>query len=180
MTSYGAGHLAAAFRTVRKNTIAIAQDIPEEKYTFRAAPATRTVSQLLIHVAVSPLWQQELHSGRVVSLEGYDFPGRFTKDKAAEEVPRTKAQIIEMLQRSGEEFASFLEGLTDGELSEPVAMPGNQPPKSRFEMLLSVKEHEMHHRGQLMLIERQLGIVPHLTRERETRFGRAVQQPAQT
>jgi hypothetical protein len=23
----------------------------------------------------------------------------------------------------------------------------------------------MHHRGQLMLIERQLGIVPHLTRE---------------
>ena len=46
-------------------------------------------------------------------------------------------------------------------------------------MLLSVKEHEMHHRGQLMLIERQLGIVPHLTREREARFGVPAQQPAQ-
>ena len=34
-------------------------------------------------------------------------------------------------------------------------------------MLLGVKEHEMHHRGQLMLIERMLGIVPHLTRKRE-------------
>jgi len=39
--------------------------------------------------------------------------------------------------------------------------------KTRFEMLLGVKEHEMHHRGQLMLIERMLGIVPHLTRKRE-------------
>ena len=27
----------------------------------------------------------------------------------------------------------------------------------------------MHHRGQLMLIERILGIVPHLTRQREER-----------
>ena len=51
-------------------------------------------------------------------------------------------------------------------------MPGSQSAKGRFEMLLSVKEHEMHHRGQLMLIERQLGIVPHLTREREARLGR--------
>jgi uncharacterized damage-inducible protein DinB len=49
-------------------------------------------------------------------------------------------------------------------------MPGEPPSsKSRFEMLLSTKEHEMHHRGQLMLIERLLGIVPHLTRERHAR-----------
>jgi uncharacterized damage-inducible protein DinB len=37
-------------------------------------------------------------------------------------------------------------------------------------MLTSVKEHEMHHRGQLMLIERMLGITPHLTRERQARM----------
>jgi len=170
MTYYGGKHLAGAFRTVRKNTIAIAQDTPEDKYTFRAAAETRTVAQLLIHVAVSSAWQQELHSQRVVSLEGYDFAGRFMKDKAEEQVPRTKAQIIEMLQRTGEAFASFLDALSESALSEMVSMPASQPPKSRFEMLLSVKEHEMHHRGQLMLIERQLGIVPHLTREREARF----------
>ena len=57
MTYYVGKHLAEAFRTVRKNTIAIAEDIPEDKYTFRAAPNTRTVSQLLIHLAVSPSWQ---------------------------------------------------------------------------------------------------------------------------
>ena len=42
--------------------------------------------------------------------------------------------------------------------------------KSRLEMLLSAKEHEMHHRAQLMLIERQLGIVPHLTRQMQARM----------
>jgi uncharacterized damage-inducible protein DinB len=39
-------------------------------------------------------------------------------------------------------------------------------------MLMGVKEHEMHHRAQLMLVERQLGLVPHLTREREARMAR--------
>jgi uncharacterized damage-inducible protein DinB len=41
--------------------------------------------------------------------------------------------------------------------------------KSRFEMLLGVKEHEMHHRAQLMLVQRLLGLVPHLTRARQQR-----------
>ena len=48
--------------------------------------------------------------------------------------------------------------------------PIDPPSKSRFEILLGVKEHEMHHRAQLMLLERLLGVVPHLTREREARM----------
>ena len=42
--------------------------------------------------------------------------------------------------------------------------------KTRFEMILGVKEHEMHHRAQLMMIERMLGIVPHLTRQMQERM----------
>jgi uncharacterized damage-inducible protein DinB len=52
--------------------------------------------------------------------------------------------------------------------------PGATPAaKSRFEMILSVKEHEMHHRGQLMLIERLVGVVPHMTREMQARMAAA-------
>jgi uncharacterized damage-inducible protein DinB len=40
-------------------------------------------------------------------------------------------------------------------------------------MILSVKEHEMHHRGQLMLIERMVGVVPHLTRAMQARMAPA-------
>ncbi len=42
--------------------------------------------------------------------------------------------------------------------------------KTRFEMLLGVKEHEMHHRAQLMLMERMIGMVPHLTRQMQIRM----------
>jgi len=82
-----------------------------------------------------------------------------------------ETDIIAALESHGRDFASALETMTDAQLAEHVKFPAPiQPPsKSRFEMLLSVKEHEMHHRGQLMLMERILGIVPHLTRARQNR-----------
>jgi len=42
---------------------------------------------------------------------------------------------------------------------------------------IAPKEHEMHHRGQLMVAERMLGITPHLTRHMEERI--AAMQSAQ-
>ena len=38
MTYYGPKEMAASFRTVRDNTIKIAEEIPEENYGFRSAP----------------------------------------------------------------------------------------------------------------------------------------------
>jgi len=40
MNYYAAKELAESFRTVRKNTLTIAEDISEEKYSFRPAPDT--------------------------------------------------------------------------------------------------------------------------------------------
>ena len=53
MSIYGGKELANSFRTVRKNTIKVAEDIPEDKYGFVAAPDVRTVARMLTHVAVS-------------------------------------------------------------------------------------------------------------------------------
>jgi uncharacterized damage-inducible protein DinB len=173
---YGAKQLADSFRTVRKNTLAIAQDIPEDKYNFRAAPDTRSVGELLAHIAVSNSFQDQVHAQeRRNTLAGFDFPALMQKLSAEEKKPRTKAQTIELLKTSGEKWAGWLEGLTDDFLGEQVAMPQGATPASRtrFDMLLSVKEHEMHHRAQLMLIERIIGIVPHLTREMQARFAAA-------
>ena len=79
--------------------------------------------------------------------------------------------MIAFLKTEGDTFASFLETMPESFLAEVVTMPpGAQPPtKSRFEMLMSAKEHEMHHRGQLMTIQRMIGQVPHLTRQMQER-----------
>jgi uncharacterized damage-inducible protein DinB len=176
LTYYGGKELAASFRTVRKNTLAVAQDIPEDKYGFRAAPDSRSVGELLSHIAVSYNFQHQVHATeRRTTLAGFDFPALMKRLSAEEKSPRSKDETIELLRANGEIWAGFLDGLDESFLSEAVQMPAGANPatRSRFDMILSVKEHEMHHRGQLMLMERMLGIVPHLTREMQARFAAA-------
>ena len=173
MTYYGSKELAGSFRTVRNNTITVAQDIPEEKYGFQTAPGARTVAQTLVHIAIAPRLALQIH--RVEhrrSMEGFDFPSFLAGVVAAEQTQRSKAEIIEMLRSGGDDAAEWLGSLTEEFLAEEVALPqGMTPPtKTRFEMLLGMKEHEMHHRGQLMTIERMLGVVPHLTRQMQERI----------
>src|SRR6516164_6727721 len=100
MTYYGARELAESFRTVRKNTVAVAEDIPEEKYSL-------------------------------------------------------KAEVIALLKTEGEKWGDFVAGLSDDFLGQTITMPpgGTPPSRTRFDMILGAKEHEMHHRAQLMLIE---------------------------
>ncbi len=168
MDYYGANELAASFRTVRKNTITIAEEIGEQHYGFRATPETRTVAATLIHIGLAPRLQHQVHGvERRKSLDGFDFPAFLGKLIAEEQKPRNKQEIVSLLREDGERFAKWLESLSDDFLGERVSMPaGMTPPsKARFEMIMGVKEHEMHHRAQLMLMERMIGMVPHLTRE---------------
>ncbi|HLK19135.1 MAG TPA: DinB family protein [Bryobacteraceae bacterium] len=173
MTHYGGHDLARSFLTVRKNTIKIAEEIPEEHYAFRAAPDTRTVAQTLAHIAFGPMWADQFHSvERRTTMVGFDFPGFFSKIIAEEHKPRSKAELLSLLQSDGDRLAKWMDGLSDDFLAETVTFaPGMTPPgKSRFEMILGLKEHEMHHRAQLMLMQRLLGIVPHMTREMQARM----------
>src|SRR5713226_142316 len=171
MTYYGSRELADSFRTIRKNTVIIAEEIGEEHYGFRAAPETRTVMQMLVHIAISPRMALQIHSVGRTTLEGFDFSAFLRDFPAEEQKPRSKMEIIGLLKEEGDRFASFLDGCTDEFLGQRVTSPqGMMPPsRTRFEMLLGVKEHEMHHRSQLMLIERMIGMVPHLTRQFQAR-----------
>ena len=171
MAHYGSKELAQSFRTVRKNTLEAARDIPQDKYDFRPTPDCRSVEKLLAHIALSYRFQHQIHAvEKRSSIVGFDFPAMMSELEAKEAEPRTKSEGITMLE--DETWPTFLDGVSDEFLAETVSFPPefSQPPKSRLEMILSVKEHEMHHRGQVMLAQRMLGIVPHLTREREARM----------
>jgi len=174
MTCYGGKELAAAFRTVRNNTLQIAQDIPEDKYDFTPAPGARSVARTLTHIALLSSFQEDIQrTRRVTTLAGYDFGAMTASLAAVEDEKRSKAQIVAMLRERGDAFASWLEGLSSEFLCETFTDPTGQNARTRLEGLMSVKEHEMHHRGQLMLVERLLGIVPHLTRQRQERAAAA-------
>jgi uncharacterized damage-inducible protein DinB len=174
MTYYGGKELADAFRTVRGNTIQIAEDIPENLYDFKPAPDVSSVRDTLKHIAVATGFQSHIHGNKVTDLKTLNFMEIRAKFAAEEAALHTKAAIVAALKSKGDTFASYLESLPESVLAEPVAMPPGATPatKSRFEMLLSAKEHEMHHRGQLMTMERMNGIVPHVTRQAQERMAR--------
>jgi uncharacterized damage-inducible protein DinB len=173
MTYYAGADLARNFRIVRKNTLQIANDIPDTQYAFRAAPNTRSIGELLAHIVATVRWTYNVHAVDKVSHMTFEDFGRYGQENAAyEKTLQTKADIVAALQREGGVFGDWLEKSSDAVLAEVVTFPaGVEPPKkTRFEMLLSAKEHEMHHRAQLMLLQRIVGVVPHLTREREARM----------
>ena len=169
MTYYGARHLAHSFRTVRKNTITLAEEIPADKYDFTPVPGIRTVAQQLAHVAVNTRWPIEVHGKGIDFIDFAVFGAHLAQAAADEQMLRSKELIVAALKSDGEKFAAFLESLSEEKLAETVRFPPPIQPseKSRLEMLIGTREHEMHHRAQLMLIQRLLGIVPHLTRQRE-------------
>lgn len=174
MLCYGAKDLARAYRTVRNNTVQTAEDIPESQFDFVAAPGTRTIRQLLTHIALADTFSS-IHKEKRTSFDGFNFPEIVGQMTAEEQKPRSKAEIVAMLTQRGEDTATWIESLSDAFLAEIFNQPPGATPtiKTRFEMIMGLKEHEMHHRGQLMLIQRLIGKVPHLTRERQERFAAA-------
>ena len=173
MDLYGPKQLADSMRTVRKNTILIAEDVPEKDYAYRPTPESRSVVETLVHIAFLSRADRRLHEEEhVSSLEGFDFGALIRKSEAEEKRFRSKSEIIALLRTEGEGWCQWVEGLPEALLSEQVRQPGGSS-KTRFAMLVGTKEHEMHHRAQLMVIERLLGIVPHLTRNRQRMRERA-------
>src|SRR4029453_12374559 len=126
MNYYGGKERAAAFRTVRKNTIQIAEDVPESQYGFKPSPESRTIGQTLAHIAVATTFPTMLHGERI-PMKKTDF-GEYMKKVGDEEAkPRTKAEMVALLRASGDKFAPLLETLDDAFLAEVLTFrPGGE------------------------------------------------------
>src|SRR6185436_7976634 len=107
MTYYTSHDLARSFRTVRQNTIQIAQDIPEANIHARPAEGTRTVLETLGHVASQSVWQHALHGRDKKTFVNFEDFGGYMQEAGTFAAPlTTKAAVIEALEREGEAFAS--------------------------------------------------------------------------
>src|SRR5215831_3195273 len=119
MNYYGGKELANAFRTVRKNTIQIAEDIPDTKYDFKPSPESRTIGQTLTHIAVATTFPTMLHGERI-PIEKIDFAEYMKKVGEEEGKPRNKAEIVALLKDAGDKFAAMLEKLDESSFGEVI------------------------------------------------------------
>lgn len=163
MNLYGPKQLADSIRAVRRDTILLAESIHEDDYPFRAAGDSRSVAEILIHIAFFSnfdyLFHEEEH---VTKIEAFDFDKFLRDSQSQEKRSLTKSRLMERLRASGESWAEWVEFLPERFLAEAVAQRDGTL-KTRFEMILGTKEHEVHHFGQLTVIARMLGIA--LSRE---------------
>ena len=91
MSLYGPKQLADSLRTVRKNTILIAEDIPEKDYSYRPTPESRSVAETLVHIASLAQYDRFVHQEQhLSSLDGFDFGALLKKGELEEKRPRAK------------------------------------------------------------------------------------------
>jgi aspartate/tyrosine/aromatic aminotransferase len=129
MNYYGPTELAASFRTVRKNTLAIAEEIPEEKYSYRPAEGVRTIAEILTHIAFGAKFQEQvIFIEKRTSMEGFDFFKYRDALMADLNKPRSKAEIIALLNAEGEKYAQAVESLSDEFVGQSIMMPPDGPP----------------------------------------------------
>ena len=112
MNLYGPQNLIESMRTVRRNTIRIAEDIPEESYGYRPFAESGSVAEVILHIAA--VWQitYQIHElERLTSLQSFDFDGFFREPWMAEKKDFSKNQLIALLQTEGERLCEWIDSL---------------------------------------------------------------------
>src|SRR5258706_16156660 len=101
--SYGGKELASAFRTVRKNTIQVAEDIPESQYGHVAAPECHSVARMLTHIALATrIWDEIHRKQRLTTMAGIKFLEKGDRFYARGATPRSERGDVGVVPTEGE------------------------------------------------------------------------------
>lgn len=124
---------------VGNRLIAMAEDWPEEKYSYRPNDKVRTFAQILLHIAGSNYSLINAAQGKKLGNEEND---------PSTEVFKSKAQAVEFLKKS----------VTDG--AATIQQAGDAGVLKRLVDWLGYTEHMGEHYGQLVVYYRNNGVVP--------------------
>src|SRR5260370_38612677 len=106
--------LADSMRVVRRNTIVIAEDIPEAQYAYRPAPDSRSVRETLLHMASMTLFDFHIHEEqKLTSMEGFDLRGFFAGLPTNEKGSLPKPEIVAVLRDGGAPWCDWDEPLPE-------------------------------------------------------------------
>ena len=161
--------IIGSWREVRAGLIDEASQIPDDKFSFRAADGMRSVAELLQHLVES----QKFLAGEACRPDTNLMRKSFAenlKDYAPDVRSVTDKQgIIKMLEAAMEDAEKLLRDHADEMTNTMKRFDGKEMTKLGF-MSFAIA-HEMYHRGQLTVYERLLGIEPMLTQRFRKAFG---------
>jgi uncharacterized damage-inducible protein DinB len=133
---------------VSQQLTALAEAIPAEKYSWRPAPGVRSVSEVLMHIALANF--------DLLSFTGPKLPADMKQDM--EKTVTKKADVIDWLKRSQAAVKTARAQLKPGDLERKVKIEGKTVTVDG--MYLRIIIHDNEHMGQLVAYARMNGIVP--------------------
>ena len=134
---------------VSQQLIALAEAIPADKYSWRPAPGVRSVSEVIMHIALA--------NYELLSFTGPKLPPDL-KSNDLEKTVTKKADVIDWLKRSLAAVKTARAQLKPGDLERKVKIDGKTVPVDG--MYLRIIIHDNEHMGQLVAYARMNGIVP--------------------
>ena len=153
------------WNALEKKFVGLAEAIPQEKYTWRPTPETRSVSETLLHVA----------GGNYFYLDGMGVPPPAGMDRKSYDKSTTdRAEIVERLKQSFGLVRETVLKTSDTDLAKPAKLYGQ--PSTVREVLFTLVTHTPEHLGQMIVYARECGVVPPWTAARQARQKQQEQQ----
>lgn len=159
------------WKDAREGLIQEVEKIPEDQFSFRATPDTRSIAEILQHL----IQAQKILVGEACREET-NLMRQSMVAHAQEYAPGVhkvtdKNGLLDLLRSSMDEAQACIGESADKLDATMTAINGQPTSKSAF--LTFCVSHEMYHRGQLTVFLRLLNIEPVLTGKLKKVFARA-------
>ena len=153
--------IIALWKDARGGLIEEVERIPEDQFSFRATPDTRSVAEVLHHIIST----QKIIVGEAcrpdTNLRRQSFAAHANEYAPGVSEVNDKNGLLELLRSSMDEAATSINSYADHLGDTMMGLTGQPLTKTAF--LTFGLSHEMYHRGQLTVFERLLSIEPALT-----------------
>ncbi|HEY3442484.1 MAG TPA: DinB family protein [Paludibaculum sp.] len=143
----GQGYLPE-FNLAARQTLQLAEAIPAGKYGWSPAPGVRTVSEVLMHIALGNYWL--LAQTGVPLPEGVRMPAPGLEKKVT-----AKAEVIQWLKDSQE---AVRRAYPQADLRKPIQFFKKDATVDGVFLRILVHNHE--HMGQMIAYARAMGVTP--------------------
>jgi len=141
--------LLESWNDIGRKLIAIAEDLPEDKYDYKPHPDSRTFVGNLLHASASMYFFTDTAVGK---------KARYGDDPKRDEL-KTKAQVVAFVKQCVKDGADLIKAKGDKGINEEIEDGG--PTKTRIgDLANGLIEHSGEHYGQLAVYYRINGLVP--------------------
>ncbi len=135
----------------KKYLLLVAQEMPEEKYNYKATPESLSFADNLLHIGYALDWHSEsLLGGR----ESRDWKTD-TKYKVAK---KSKEEMLRIVSSTFDDAITLIRNFEPQLLNDQLDYFGLNRTKRQIFLLLA--DHITHHRGQMLVNLRLNGLVP--------------------